>query len=301
MTIDAGAGGALTGARPEKLRMGLDTSTVGFETEPVSFSYDWKTVVLYALAVGATPAELDYLYEGRGPRVLPTFAVIPAYVPVSQLFAKTQCDMTQLVHGGQTLRLHRPLPPAGTLVTTAKIDGVYDMKKLAQVVLSTRTTLNGEPCFDTEWQLLVRGAGGFGGPRPPKNDGPKLAEGQAETPTFSADQATRPEQALLYRLTGDLNPLHADPAFALAAGFEQGPILHGLCTYGFVGRALLQHACAGDPARLKGFSVQFRKPVWPGDVLSTQGFDVGGGRDGLRTSVVGRADDVLTSAWAEVA
>jgi len=280
--------------------MGLDTSTVGFETEPVSFTYDWKTVALYALAVGATRDELDYLYEARGPRVLPTFAVIPAYGPVSELFVKTQCDMTRLVHGGQTLRLHRPLPPEGKLLTTGKIEGIYDMKKLAQVVLSTRTTLNGEPCFDTEWSLLVRDAGGFGGPRPPKQEVPKLAEGQQSSPTFRAEQSTRPEQALLYRLTGDLNPLHADPAFALAAGFEQGPILHGLCTYGFVGRALLEHACAGDPARLKSYSVQFRKPVWPGDVLITEGFHVGGGRYVLQTSVQGRPDPVLTSAWAEV-
>jgi acyl dehydratase len=281
--------------------MGLDTSTVGFETEPVSFSYDWKTVALYALAVGATPGELDYLYEARGPRVLPTFGVIPSYGPVSELFIKTQCDMTRLVHGAQTLRLHRPLPPQGTLLTTGKIEGIYDMKKLAQVVFSTRTTLNGEPCFDTEWSLLILDAGGFGGPRPPKQDVPKLAEGQSESPTFSVEQATRPDQALLYRLTGDLNPLHVDPEFARQVGFEQGPILHGLCTYGFVGRALVKHACGGDPARLKSFSVAFRKPVWPGDVLSTQGFDVGGGRWVLRTGVVGREDPVLTSAWAEVA
>jgi acyl dehydratase len=281
--------------------MSLDISTVGFQTEPVSFEYDWKTVVLYALAVGAKREELEYLYEGRGPRVLPTFAVIPAYAPVSQLFVKTNCDMTRLVHGGQTLRLHRPLPAEGKLLTIGKIEGIYDMKKLAQVVLSTRTTLNGEPCFDTEWMLLVRDAGGFAGPRPPKQEVPKLAEGQEESPTFSVEQATSPEQALLYRLTGDLNPLHADPAFALAAGFEQGPILHGLCTYGFVGRALLQHACGGDPARLKSYSVQFRKPVWPGDVLQTRGFEVGGGRYVLQTSVQGRPDAVLTSAWAEVA
>jgi acyl dehydratase len=280
--------------------MSLDVSTVGFETEPVSFSYDWRTVALYALAVGATPAELDYVYEGRGPRVLPTFGVIPSYGPVSQLFAKTQCDMTRLVHGAQSLRSFRSLPPSGTLLTTGKIEGIYDMKKLAQVVLSTRSTLNGEPCFETEWTLWIRDAGNFGGPRPPKQDIPKLPEGE-RTPTFKAEQATRPEQALLYRLTGDLNPLHADPAFALQAGFEQGPILHGLCTYGFVGRAVLEHACGGDPTRFKGLHVQFRKPVWPGDVLATEGFDVGGGRYVLSTSVVGRPDAVLTSAWAEVA
>src|SRR5258707_14200799 len=108
MTIDAGAGRALTVARPEKLRMGLDTSTVGFETEPVSFSYDWKTVGLYSLAVGATPAALDYLYEGRCPRVLPTFAGIPAYVPVSQRLAKTQSYLPHFVHGGQKLTCHCP-------------------------------------------------------------------------------------------------------------------------------------------------------------------------------------------------
>src|SRR6478736_4392105 len=278
--------------------MGLDTSTVGFETEPYSFSYDWKTVALYALAVGATPAELDYLYEGRGPRVLPTFAVIPAYVPVSQLFVKTQCDMTRLVHGGQTLRLHRPLPPEGTLVTTAKIDGIYDMKKLAQVVLSTRTTLNGEPCFDTEWQLLVRDAGNFGGPRPPKNEAPKIPDGK--TPDFSVTETTHPEQALLYRLTGDLNPLHADPAFASVVGFPQGPILHGLCTYGFVARAVIQQACGGDASRLKGLTAEFRKPVWPGETIRTEGYVLGDGRIVLQAFAGDRPDAVITSAFAEV-
>jgi hypothetical protein len=162
--IDAGARGALTVARPPRgQRMGLDTSTVGFETEPVSFDYDWKTVALYALAVGATRDELDYLYEGRGPRVLPTFAVIPAYGPVSQLFVKTQCDMTRLVHGGQTLRLHRPLPAQGRLLTNGRIEGIYDMKKLAQVVLSTSkrcstdsqaTSIRSMPTLPLRWPLV---------------------------------------------------------------------------------------------------------------------------------------------------
>ena len=200
MAIDAGARGALTVAQDS--RMGLDTSTVGFVTEPVSFSYDWRTVALYALAVGATPDELDYLYEGRGPRVLPTFAVIPAYGPVSQLFEKTRCDMTRLVHGGQTLRVHRPLPPEGTLLTTGKIEGIYDMKKLAQVVLTTSTTFEGKPCFDTEWSLLVRDAGGFGGARPPKSEAPKIPDRPAD---FELELPTSPEQALLYRLSGEVS------------------------------------------------------------------------------------------------
>lgn len=278
--------------------MSLDLSTIGFKTEAHVFSYDWKTAVLYALGIGAKRVELDYLYEGRGPRVFPTFGVIPAYGPVSELFQKTRCDMTRLVHGGQALRVHRPLPAAGTLHSVGTIRGIYDMKKLAQVVLETQTTLNGEPCFDTEWQLFVRDAGNFGGERPPKREVPKVPEGTA--PAFEHSEETSPEQALLYRLSGDLNPLHADPAFATLAGFEQGPILHGLCTYGFVARAVIRAACAGDASRLKGLTVQFRKPVWPGETIRTVGYDLGDGRIALQAYAGGRPDAVITAAFAEV-
>jgi acyl dehydratase len=255
-------------------------------------------VVLYALGIGAKRAELDYLYEGRGPRVFPTFGVIPAYGPVNELFHKTRCDMTRLVHGAQALRVHRPLPPAGTLHTVGTIRGIYDMKKLAQVVLETKTTLNGEPCFDTQWQLLVRDAGNFGGERPPKSEVPKIPEGKRAA--FEHSEETSPEQALLYRLSGDLNPLHADPAFASMAGFQEAPILHGLCTYGFVARAVIREMCAGDASRLKGLTVQFRKPVWPGETIRTLGYDLGDGRIVLQAYAGGRPDAVITSAFAEV-
>ena len=278
--------------------MSLDLSSIGFKTEAHVFNYDWKTAVLYALGIGATRAELDYLYEGRGPKVFPTFGVIPAYGPVSELFTKTRCDMTRLVHGAQSLRVHRPLPPAGTLHTVGTIRGIYDMKKLAQVVLHTNTTLNGEPCFDTEWQLLVRDAGNFGGERPPKSETPKIPEGAS--PDFEHTETTSAEQALLYRLSGDLNPLHADPAFATLAGFEQGPILHGLCTYGFVSRAVIQKACAGDASRLKALSAQFRKPVWPGETIRTVGYALGDGRIVLQAFAGGRPEAVITSACAEI-
>ncbi|HYP98108.1 MAG TPA: MaoC/PaaZ C-terminal domain-containing protein [Polyangiaceae bacterium] len=278
--------------------MSLDLSTIGFKTEPHVFTYDWKAAVLYALGIGAKREELDYLYEGRGPKVFPTFGVIPSYGPVSELFAKTRCDMTRLVHGAQSLRIHRPLPPSGTLHTVGKIVGIYDMKKLARVVFATETTLNGEPCFDTEWQLLVLDAGNFGGPRPPKNEAPKIPEGK--TPDFSVTETTHPEQALLYRLTGDLNPLHADPAFASVVGFAQGPILHGLCTYGFVARAVIQQACGGDASRLKGLTAEFRKPVWPGETIRTEGYVLGDGRIVLQAFAGDRPDAVITSAFAEV-
>jgi acyl dehydratase len=278
--------------------MSLDLSTLGHTTEPFVFEYDWKTTVLYALGVGATREELDFLYEGRGPRVLPTFAVIPAYAPVAALFAKTRCDMTRLVHGAQTIRLHRPLPPAARLESVGIVKGIYDMKRLAQVVLATRTTLNGELCFETEWSLLIRDAGGFGGERPPKTETPSLRD---RTPDFRVETPTSPEQALLYRLSGDLNPLHADPEFARAAGFEAGPILHGLCSYGLVARALIRAACGGDERRLLAYGAQFRRPVWPGETLTTTGYVLESGRVLLEAFAGDKPDPVITSAWAEIA
>src|SRR5262245_16622061 len=168
----------------------MDVASVGHVTAPFPFEYDWKTTALYALGVGATRDELDFLYEGRGPRVLPTFAVVPSYPPVAALFEKTRCDMTRLVHGWQSIRLHRPIPPSARLESVGVVKGIYDMKKLAQVVLATRTTLQGELCFETEWTLLIRDAGGFKGERPPKSDLPKLPDRPAD---FRVETPTSPE------------------------------------------------------------------------------------------------------------
>jgi acyl dehydratase len=278
--------------------MSLDLSTIGHTTSPFTYEYDWKTVVLYALGVGATREELDFLYEGRGPRVLPTFAVVPSYAPVAALFERTRCDMTRLVHGNQLIRLHGAIPPAGRLETVGVVKGIYDMKKLAQVVLATRTTCDGKPCFDTEWSLLIRDAGGFSGERPPKSEAPKVPDRPAD---FEVATPTRPEQALLYRLSGDLNPLHADPAFAAAAGFADGPILHGLCTFGIVGRAVVSAACAGDELRLTALGAQFRRPVWPGETLRTTGYVLESGRIALEAFAGDKPDPVITSAWADIA
>jgi acyl dehydratase len=173
------------------------------------------------------------------------------------------------------------------------------MKKMGQVVLETNTTLGGAPLFDTVWSIIVRGAGGFGGERPPPApDEPSAPKDRA--PTFTVEATTSPDQALLYRISGDTNPLHADPAFAAAVGFPEGPILHGLCTYGYVGRAILKHAAGDDPARMRSFSAQFRKPVWPGDTLVTQGWDLGEGRIAVVAHAKGRPDAVLTNAWAQI-
>lgn len=297
--IDGSQGGAITVLAPERREyaMPLDPSTVGFQTKPFVFEYSFHQTVLYALGVGATRDELDFLYEGRGPRVIPSFAVVPSYAPATQLFEHTGCDLLQLLHLGQVIRLHRPLPPSAKLETVGIVKGMYDMKKLAQVVLETRTTERGEPLFDTEWTLLLRDSGGFGGPRPPKSEAPKLPAGQA--PSFSITLPTSPEQALLYRLSGDLNPLHADPDFAARAGFPEGPILHGLCTFGVMTRALIRHL-GGDERKIRAIGAQFRKPVWPGDPIRTEGYALEGGRFALEAFAADRPDAVITGAWAEV-
>ncbi len=283
--------------------MALDLSSLGFTTEPSSFTFDWKTLALYALGIGAKRDELAYLYENTagGIASYPTFAVIPTHEPLLQALIRTGGNLAMVVHGGQKIRSLSKLPASGTLLTTANIRAIYDMKKLAQVVIDTKSTLaaTSELVFETTWQILFRGEGGFSGPRPPADpdepDFPKDRE-----PSFTHEETTSPEQALLYRLLGDYNPLHADPEFATQVGFPQGPILHGLCTYGFAARAVIKHLAGGDASQLRMMSAQFRRPVWPGDTIVTQGFLLEGGKVALQASVKGRSEPVLTSGYAQI-
>lgn len=281
--------------------MALDLTSVGFTTEPHSYTYDWKNLALYALGIGAKRDELAYLYENTagGIASYPTFAVIPAHGPLFESLVRTGGNLAMVVHGGQKIRSIAKLPPSGTLLTTGTIRGIYDMKKLAQVVIDTQSTLEGKPVFETTWSIFFRGEGGFSGPRPVADpDEPSLPKDRE--PTFTHEEATTPEQALLYRLLADFNPLHADPDFAASVGFPQGPILHGLCTYGFAARALIKHLAGGDASRLRMMSAQFRRPVWPGDTIVTQGFLLEGGKVALTASVKGRSEAVLTGGYAEI-
>jgi acyl dehydratase len=280
--------------------MPLDPSAVGFTGPPLVFSYDWKDVVLYALGIGAKREELDYLYEGKGPRVYPTYAVCPAMRSLDECLSKLAGDLTMMVHGAQSTRFYRPIPPSGKMVVRSRVKDMYDLKRLAQAVIETEGSLeSGERLFEANWSLLFRNGGGFNGPRPPKTVYVEAKEGAA--PIFHIEEATSREQALLYRLSGDLNPLHADPEFAARVGFTQGPILHGLCTYGFVARAVVRGACGGDATRLLRLDTQFRKPVWPGETLIVEGFDAGDGKIALRAIARERDEAVLSGAWAEVA
>jgi acyl dehydratase len=278
--------------------MALVLDCVGAQSSLHELSYDWRTLALYALGVGARRSELDLLYEGRGPKVLPTFAVVPAYAALMDLLPLTGGDTSAMVHSAQIVRSLGPIPPEGRFQTTGQIDAVYDLKRLAQVVCSTRSEVDGRPAFETEWTLTFRDDGGFGGPRPPKRPTSKPTD---DTPVaFEHEESTSEEQALLYRLSGDTNPLHADPEFAKAVGFDAGPILHGLATFGFLGRAVVLKACEGNPERLRALGAYFRRPVWPGDSLRTVAH-AAGDRLALRMFAGGRAEAVVTDAWAEIA
>lgn len=278
--------------------MALDLSVVGKATEPQAFRYTWKDTVLYALGVGAKTAELDTLYEGRGPKVIPSFAVVPMFEPMFRCVERTGGDLSMVVHGGQRVRIKRPLAPEGTLLTRATVRGIYDMRKFAYVIIDTETTdERGEVLFDTTANIIFRDAGGFGGETPPR-DKSGITIPKDTPPSFRIEEATSREQALLYRLSGDLNPLHADPDFAAKVGFTQGPILHGLCTYGHMARHVVLGACGGDASKLTGLEGAFKKPVWPGDTLVTEGWVTEPGKVALQVKVKERDEVVLGSAWA---
>jgi acyl dehydratase len=275
--------------------MGFDFSRIGKRSEPLTFTYSWKDVVLYHLGIGARADELDFLLETAGPKVYPTFAVVPTFGANLHVLSTLGGNLLTVVHGAQRIALHRPIPPEGTLRTTATVTGIFDKGKGALAIVRTETQdAAGRTLFDTEWQIFYRGEGGFGGERGPEAAAVDIP---ARDPDFREEQTTADTQSLLYRLSGDVNPIHASPDVARMAGFPR-PILHGLCTFGFVGRAAVRHACGGDPALLKVLEARFAKLVFPGDTLVTEGWNAGP-RTALRVTTRDRQESVLTHAFVE--
>ncbi len=246
-------------------RMTLDPSAVGASGGPVERSWSSKDCLLYALGVGAGLDELQFATE-KNQQVLPTMAVVLSARGAVPLEKIGKFNPAMLVHGEQAIELARPLPADGTLRATGKIVGLYDKGKGAVVVSETESVdaASGELLFRTRSSAFIRGAGGFGGDRGPSGPAYEIPGRKAD---HEVTYKTREDQALLYRLSGDRNPLHSDPEFAKLAGFPK-PILHGLCTYGFTGRALLHALCGGDPARFKSMEGRFSKPVFPGEALT---------------------------------
>jgi acyl dehydratase len=265
--------------------MPINPDAVGSRSDPARRSWSSKDCLIYAVGVGAgaqdPSAELDFTTENSqdvAQRALPTMAVVLG-MP-GGLGAIGTFNPAMLVHGEQAVSLARELPVAGELESVTEIVGIYDKGSGAVVATETTSTLvdDGEPLFTTRASMFIRGEGGWGGERGPSST--------FAAPERAADHEvtypTRIDQALLYRLSGDRNPLHSDPKFAAMAGFDR-PILHGLCTYGFTGRALLHSLCGGDPARFRSMSGRFSSPVFPGEALTVRIWVEGEGRAVFQT------------------
>lgn len=246
---------------------GVDLGVIG-QTKQTVIEYDWKDVVLYALAVGASADELPFVYENApgGLKVLPSFCLVPAIKAFPHV--GDDIEWSLFLHGEQTIALHRPLPASGKIVQVGQVTDIFDKKKgaLYHVHISGHTP-DGQPLYDATWVIFYLGAGNFGGDPGPSI--PKIVPPQGREPDFSITQKTSTNQAALYRLCGDINPLHLDPEAAKRGGFDK-PILHGLCTYGFATRAIVSGPLAGDVGRLKQFKARFSDVVFPGDTLTTQ-------------------------------
>ena len=249
----------------------LGPDIVGLDLPATQFSYEERDTMLYALGVGAK--ELEFIFE-RGLKALPTFAVIPAFPALMGLSSAVEINPVMILHGEQGFRIQKTIPSSGALTTAGKITGVYDKGKGALVTIETTTRdAGGDVVFTNTSGIFVRGAGGFGGERGPEagNAAPDRA------PDKTVEMPTLDIQAAIYRLSGDRNPLHIDPAFANMAGSDR-PILHGLCTFGHVGRAVLAEYAGNDPARFVAMSVRFSGVVYPGDTIITDMWDEGSGK-----------------------
>ena len=248
--------------------MAINPDAVGSTSDPVEISWDSKDSLLYAVGVGAGIDELQFTTENSqdiDQQVLPTQAVIlQGFGNVFEHLGSFNPAM--LVHGEQSIELEGAIPVAGTGSCVAEITGIYDKGKGAVVAITGTTSDagSGEKLFSQTASLFIRGEGGWGGDRGPS--GPKNVPPE-RAPDHSVTYQTREDQALTYRLSGDRNPLHSDPKFAELAGFPK-PILHGLCTYGFTGRALLHTLCDSDPARFRSIEGRFSSPVFPGEALT---------------------------------
>jgi acyl dehydratase len=255
----------------------LDPNAVGAATAPAPISWTSTDCLLYALGVGAGTDELAFTTENTRDvpqRMLPTMPVVLGSGAAGLKLAG-KIDWVRLVHASQGVEVLAPLPVAGEATIVTRIAEMWDKGKAALVTTETTGTApDGTDLFRTRMTVFIGGAGGFGGERGPASpvEQPEPEGKPDEIVTYT----TRADQALLYRLSGDRNPLHSDPSFAAKAGFER-PILHGLCTFGFAGRAVLHGVAGSDPDRVRGFEARFAKPVHPGDTLNVDLWRTDGG------------------------
>jgi acyl dehydratase len=247
--------------------MPINPEAVGAKGAPSKRSWTSKDALLYAVGIGAGSDELQYTTENTkniDQKVFPTFAVIVGGggIPMREVGS---FNPTLMVHGEQGIELLSEIPAEGEIESVGECKAIYDKGSAAvlEFTSESKNVATGEVLLRTRTSLFCRGEGGWGGDRGPSE--------KIQFPSRTSDQqvsyTTREDQALTYRLSGDRNPLHSDPSFAAMGGFEK-PILHGLCTYGFTGRGLLNEICGGDAGRFKSMNARFSQPVFPGDTLT---------------------------------
>jgi acyl dehydratase len=269
----------------------------------VERTYTQRDPIFYALSLGlgqdpVNADELPFVYE-NGLKVLPTFPVVVAQPGFWARDLDTGIDWVKVLHGEHDLKLHRPLPAAGTVTSETRVLDVVDKGPGKGALIYSQRKVHdkasGELLATITQTSFCRGDGGFGGPQRPTREPHPLPE---RAPDVACDLPTRPEMALIYRWNADMNPLHADPAIAKAAGFPR-PILHGLATFGVAGHAILKEMCGYDPARFKSIAVRFSAPVYPGETIRTEMW-----RDGpivsFRARVVERDVIALNNGRAEI-
>ncbi|WP_416063862.1 MaoC/PaaZ C-terminal domain-containing protein [Rhodococcus indonesiensis] len=258
--------------------MPMNLDVVGVTGDTTTVSWTHKDAILYALGVGAGQddplTELQYTTEnsqGVEQQMLPAYGVV-----LGMTYGKRpplgDYPLSRVLHGEQSFVTHRPLPVEGTATVSSVVTGIYDKGKGALAVFDTvlADPASGSPWLTSTTSLFIRGEGGFGGPA---QQVPHWSVPHREA-DHELTSTVRPDQTLLYRLSGDRNPLHSDPKFAQKAGFDR-PILHGMCTYGVTGRLLVNALCDGDPTRVRSMSGRFSKPVMPGETLRVQIWDAG--------------------------
>lgn len=269
--------------------MPLNPAAVGAVGDVRTMSWNSKDALLYAVGIGAGQGDLPFTTENTKDIqqvVFPTFAVVAgsgtASVGKSAMSEIGSFNFAMLVHGSQAITLQRPIPVEAEVTVQDKVVAMYDKGKAAVVVTEAETRLkSGELLWTTRSSVFIRGEGGWDGDRGPS--GPQNVP-PTQAPDHEVTLQTSPDQAFVYRLSGDRNPLHTDPSFAAIGGFDR-PILHGLCSYGFTGRALLDALCNNDVTRFQHIEGRFSSPVMPGDALTVRMWNVGAGETVFTTSV----------------
>ena len=269
--------------------MALNLDAIGKKIGPITRTYSWRDVIIYALGIGSGFGELSYVYE-KDLKVIPTFSIASIVQFFFEASRLANVNLSGVLHGGQELIFHSPIPTSGTMTTEGRITHFYDKKEKGAIVIGESDTYHsgGEKLFTAIFNIFSRLDGGFGGSDAPLRTA-SIPERKAD---MVVDALPSPDQPLLYRLSGDVFELHVDPEFARKAGFEK-PIMHGLCTLGYACRALMANLTPGKPEMVRRLNCRFTRPLYPGDPIETLVWKTAEGKAVWRTKNTKTGETVI--------